>query len=83
MPFDLDFTESILYKRGEARGGTIGEARGAALGEARMLAIILETRFGPLPESIQQRVAEAPRHQLEQWAIRAAHRGSLNDLFLE
>ena len=90
MPFDLDITESILYKRGEARGVAMGQAqgvivgeeRGVVKGEARMLTLMLENRFGPLPESALRRLAEASIEQLERWGKRAIA-GDLEDVFAE
>ena len=70
MPFDLiDETDSIWYKRGYARG--VG----------KVLIIWLDRRFGPLPDSVRQRVTSASIDQLEQWIDRFEVARQLSDVF--
>ena len=69
MPFDLDITESITFKMGQA------------LGEARLFTRHLERRFGPLPESLSARIATASTEQIEIWDDREPNAHGLNDIF--
>lgn len=56
------------------------EARGEARGERQALRLVLQTRFGTLPESIDQRIAAAERPELEALIARAATIESLDAL---
>jgi hypothetical protein len=78
MPFDLiDETDSIWYKRGEARG----EARGETAGMAKIVLRLLDHRFGPLSDSVRERLTTASKEQLEQWADRVPDARQLSDVF--
>ena len=70
MPFELDITESVTYKMGEARGG------------ANSLTLILEALFGPLPASAHDRIAQASKDEIAQWLLRAVRANSLTDVFV-
>jgi hypothetical protein len=53
------------------------EARGAT----RVLIQVLEARFGPLPESVSEKVHEASIAQVEKWTPRAATVATLDEVF--
>jgi hypothetical protein len=60
----------------------IGLERGRREGESLLLARLLTKRFGPLPEQIQERLAQASTAQLEAWAEAAFDAPStLSDVF--
>jgi predicted transposase YdaD len=50
---------------GEARGEVVGEARGEAKGKLEMILMILNQRFGALPESMIDRLSQLSLTQLE------------------
>lgn len=66
---------------GEARGQAIGEARGEANGERRAVRILLETRFGPLPQWTEEKLAAADTSLLEHWLKRGVSANSLAAVF--
>jgi predicted transposase YdaD len=87
----LETWEQELMARGraegEARGRAEGEARGRAEGEARGLResvqLLLEEKFGPLPEALAAQISamEEPE-RLRQALRRVAHANSLEELSL-
>jgi hypothetical protein len=82
MPFDLvDETQSIIYKRGEARGEARGAARGETQGMAEVLTLLLEHRFGAIPEAFHQKLAAGSKEQLRQWTACVVEARDLNDIF--
>lgn len=56
-------------------------AEGRAEGRAELLELILEARFGPLPEEARARVRAASADRLVRWAERAGRAGSLDEVF--
>ncbi|MBK1699827.1 DUF4351 domain-containing protein [Thiococcus pfennigii] len=58
--------ERLAIERGRQEGRWEGEVHG----RATLLAIQLVERFGPLPETIQTRLAQATNEQLERWGER-------------
>ena len=85
MPFDLDISEMITFKMGEAKGEAEGEARGKVIGEARgearLLTRRLEKRFGPLSQVLATRIGEASTDQIERWFDREADAAGIEDIF--
>ena len=69
MPFELDITESEIYKMGQAQ-----EAR-------RLLSVMLEERFGQLSRTMRKRINEASQQQLDQWTHQSARAQKLTDVF--
>jgi hypothetical protein len=57
-----------------------GEATGEIRGKREMLRIFLRSRFGALPETIEQRIAAADADQLDALAGRAVTVASLDEL---
>jgi hypothetical protein len=55
---------------GEERGRKRSEARGAQLGMQQLLRGLLESRFGPLPPEINERLAAANAATLQRWGLR-------------
>lgn len=76
MPFELDVTESVVYKMGKERG----EAAGVTA-TLRILSRVLERRFGSVPDPVRERIENANLHQLEDWIDRATDAGSLSEIF--
>lgn len=70
-------TAQRLMKEGEARGVALGEARGVA----RKLLSLLERRFGPLPESVLQRVQGASLPDLDRWFDRILDAKTRDEVF--
>lgn len=69
MPFELDITESEIYKLGQAQ-----EAR-------QILSLLLEGRFGPLTRTSRKRIDEASQEQLRRWIKQSAHAQKLAGVF--
>ena len=67
---ESDLKQTRFYQEVFREGEVVGEARGEARGEANMFALLLEHRFGPLPERIRQRIASANEETLKLWAKR-------------
>jgi predicted transposase YdaD len=55
-------------RKGMAQGIEQGMQQGMQQGESRLFRRLLERRFGPLPEWVEQRLQDASTEQLEQWA---------------
>ena len=60
-----------------------GIEKGMQRGEATLLRQLLIKRFGPLPETIERRLAEAEPATLERWAERLLEASSLDAVFEE
>ncbi len=68
-------------KKGREEGILLGRKEGQALGIARSLHMLLEKRFGPLPQNIQQQIQAADLSRLEYWFARSLDANSLHELF--
>ncbi len=72
-------------QKGRQEGIQIGEQKGRQEGlrdgEMRTLLRLLQRRFGPAPDWVQARLAEANRETLEAWTDKILDARSLNDLF--
>ncbi|MBC7860060.1 MAG: DUF4351 domain-containing protein [Burkholderiaceae bacterium] len=66
---------------GLERGLKLGREEGRQEGQSLLLARQLTKRFGPLPEHIQQRLAQASAVQLEMWAEAVLDASKLSDVF--
>lgn len=85
MPITIDiernpFLNEILA-RGRAEGRAEGRTEGRTEGEARALLRQLERRFGPLPQSVRERVAAAGLDQLDLWLDRVLDAPDLDAVF--
>ncbi|MBF0212488.1 MAG: PD-(D/E)XK nuclease family transposase [Magnetococcales bacterium] len=58
-----------------------GLREGAHRGQAELLMQLLQTRFGPLPEAVRQRVNEATPEEIHGWAGGMLQADSLSSLF--
>ena len=58
-----------------------GEARGEAKGEAKMLTTILQQKFGPLPQTILERLKQAAPGELEDWGVKLLNAPTLQAVF--
>ena len=58
-----------------------GEQKGLLRGERTLLTRQLVRRFGPLPETIQERLESATAEQLETWADCILEAKTLEDVF--
>jgi hypothetical protein len=81
MPFEIDITETELYKLGEEQGISRGISQGIAKEALAILTRLLEKRFGPLPASVKSRLEQADHTELEQWVDVATDAQSLSDIF--
>ena len=54
-----------------------------ARGEAKSLTRLLQRRFGPLPETVQSRIAEASLDELDGWVDQVLDAPSLEAMFGE
>jgi hypothetical protein len=72
MPY-ITSVERIGFKKGIEQG--------LQQGEALVLKRLLTRRFGPLPEEVENKLAQADRSQLESWADRVLDAKSLEEVF--
>ena len=68
-------------KQGLAQGEARGEARGEAIGKTEALLRLLTRRFGPVPDAIRQRIAQADTAALDDWFDAAIDARSLDAIF--
>lgn len=69
------------YDRGRKDGVELGLEAGVVKGQRAALLRQLVRRFGVLPESVTQRVANASAEDLERWFERILDAASLDDMF--
>jgi len=81
MPFELDVTESEIYKMGKGEGKLEGKVEGKVEGEVELLSELLEKRFGPLSRIYKRRLSQASLANLERWTDRYATAQSLREVF--
>jgi hypothetical protein len=55
--------------------------KGEREGESHMLGLMLERRFGPLPEWVSGKLSSAGNATLEAWGIRLLDAGTLEEVF--
>ena len=63
-----------------ARGEALGRQQGLLHGQRKMLAVVLESRFGTLPQTVAGRIEQAGEASLSHWAERVASGASLSDI---
>ena len=68
-------------REGQLKGLQEGQLKGLQEGEARLLLRVLASRFGDLPQWVQERVQQAEVSQLERWGERLLDARTLADLF--
>ena len=85
MPFELDITESEIYKMGQVQGIAEGKAEGKAEGRvegARQVLIrLLEKRFGPLTRADKKRIGAGSPTDLDQWTDRSVTAERVGEVF--
>lgn len=64
-------------------GLSMGLEKGLEKGEATMLLRLLSRRFGPLDESIRQRIENASSAELEAWADRVLTAQTLDEVLAD
>ncbi len=69
-------------REGEERGEARGEAKGEVKGEAKTLLRLLDLRFGPLPDWVEQKVNSADKDQLDRWIERILTVDTIEDVFV-
>ena len=81
MPFEYDITDTELFKLGEERGEQRAETRWRNNEAVRILTRLLVRRFGPLPQSVIERLTAASNAQLDLWTDQVADARGLPELF--
>jgi hypothetical protein len=71
------------WREGRQEGIREGIREGRKDGEAALLTLLLQKRFGELPDSVRTRLLGAHPDELEHWGERLLEVSSLNDLFME
>jgi predicted transposase YdaD len=69
-------TADMLRAEGEAKGRAEGRAEGAATVLVRQLT----RRFGPIPDTVRERINTATLGQLEAWSDRVLDAPTLDDV---
>jgi len=80
MEYMLPFAREAREK-GMAEGREFGIKTGRKLGQAELIELQLRDRFGELPASIGQRLADADTEQLSQWGRALLNAATLDDIF--
>ena len=70
-----------LIEQGKAEGLAAGKAEGLAAGKAEDLTHLLTRRFGPLPETVTNRITWGSLADLERWFDPAIDASSLEAVF--
>ena len=73
--------ELTLLKEAEERGIEKGIEQGRTEGEAKILQKLLKLRFGPLSATLEVRISQASKEELECWADRILDAACLDDVF--
>jgi flagellar biosynthesis/type III secretory pathway protein FliH len=76
-----DRWEQAAAARGRKEGHQEGRKEGRKEGEGKALLLLLERRFGVLPESVTARVAQSSTRDIERWLDRVLDAASLDDVF--
>jgi Domain of unknown function (DUF4351) len=58
-----------------------GEAKGLGKGAARVLVRQLTRKFGPVPDTVRERINAAPIEQLDVWCERVLDAKRLDEVF--
>ncbi|NGZ05224.1 MAG: DUF4351 domain-containing protein [Magnetococcales bacterium] len=67
--------------KGRVAGYNDGERIGVQKGEAALLTRLLQRRFGPLPDWVQEQIARADSRTLEEWSVQIFDGQSLEQVF--
>jgi len=66
---------------GIAKGEALGIAKGRAEGEIRSLMLLLELKFGTVPDEARERIENATLEQLDRWLKRVIPAENLGAVF--
>jgi predicted transposase YdaD len=69
-----------LFAEGKAEGMQVGEANGLRKGKADSLLLVLEQKFGPLPQELLEKIEDADLATLESWMRRGVLAASLGEV---
>ena len=58
-----------------------GMEKGIGKGQARLLKLLIQQRFGPLPEAVDARLRTAAPEQLDAWALQVLDAACLEEVF--
>ena len=73
--------ERIFLNDGREQGLEQGRQEGARIGAAHVLERQLTARFGPLPDTIRQRLMGAQQQQLDHWSVALLTAPNLEEVF--
>jgi flagellar biosynthesis/type III secretory pathway protein FliH len=73
--------EQELKSEGRREGRQEGRQEGRREGEAAVLRRLLQRRFGPLPDWVEQRLDAADLPEFDEWSLRLLEARSLADIF--
>jgi predicted transposase/invertase (TIGR01784 family) len=69
----LTLQETRVYQEakaeGKAEGEVIGEARGQTIGQLSLVLLLIDRKFGPLPDGVREQIATLSRERLESLAM--------------
>ena len=77
----LKEAEERGIEKGIEQGIEKGIEKGRAEGEAKILQKLLKLRFGPLSATLEARISQASKEEIECWADRILEAASLEDVF--
>jgi predicted transposase YdaD len=65
----LTLQETRVYQEAKAEGEVIGEARGQTIGQLSLVLLLVDRKFGPLPDGVREQIATLSRERLESLAM--------------
>jgi len=87
MGMAIDLRENVIlrefYEEALAKGRSEGRTEGLAEGSARVVRDLLQSKFGPLPATVQQLLARASMSDVERWATRILKADTLDAVFAD
>ncbi|MEO5372337.1 MAG: hypothetical protein H7833_19885 [Magnetococcus sp. DMHC-1] len=70
-----------LFLKAQKESEERGEEQGEKKGRASALLLLMEGKFGKLPDEIQQKIFKAGRTTLEKWLVRVLKANTLEEVF--
>jgi predicted transposase/invertase (TIGR01784 family) len=65
----LTLQETRVYQEakaeGKAEGEALGEVRGQAIGQLSLILLLIERKFGPMPDTLRDQISALPQERLE------------------
>jgi len=83
MGMAIDLRENVILREFYEEALAKGRTEGLAEGSARVVRELLQSKFGPLPATVQQLLARASISEVERWATRILKADTLDAVFAD